>query len=215
MDADVLTQPFEYGGVVNADLLELIGPLQGRVLDVGCGIGGWSDELRAAGAERLVGIEPAARAAQQARLRYDDVIGEPIERLQPSTFGEQTFSHVLAADVLEHLVNPWAALRTMHGWAAPDATLAVCVPNARHYRVSLGLLLAGRFSYAASGVMDWTHLRWFTRASLDQGLRATGWTPQHWRWVVAGGRSAIADRVLRGVGSPWLAQQIQVVAQRS
>jgi len=214
MATDVLPQPFVYGGVVNADLLALLGPLSGSVLDVGCGVGAWADALRAAGAQRLTGIEPAADAAAEARTRYDAVIAEPIEQLEPATLGGTAFAHVIAADVLEHLADPWSVLRALHGWAFPGATLAVSVPNARHYRVSLGLLLGGRFTYRASGVMDWTHLRWFTRASLDHALRRTGWTPQRWRWVTAG-RSRTLGTATRGVSDPFLAQQIHVVARRA
>lgn len=214
MAARVLTQPFAYGGVVNADLLALIGPLSGSVLDVGCGAGAWAQALRTAGAQHLTGIEPAADAAAEARIRYDAVIVEPIEQLEAGTFGDQAFDHVLAADVLEHLVDPWRVLRTLHGWALPGATLAVSVPNARHYRLSLGLVLGGRFAYRASGVMDWTHLRWFTRASLDHALRLTGWTPQRWRWVTAG-RSRALGSATRGASDPFLAQQIHVVARRA
>ena len=213
MSARVLTQPFVYGAVVNTDLLSLLGPLSGSVLDVGCGVGAWADDLRAAGARRLTGIEPAADAAAQARGRYDAVIGEPIEQLAPPAFAREPFDHVIAADVLEHLVDPWSALRALHGWSRPAATLAVSVPNARHYRLSLGLLLGGRFTYRASGVMDWTHLRWFTRASLDDALRRSGWQPQRWRWVTAGRARALGSAT-RGASDPFLARQIQVVARR-
>jgi 2-polyprenyl-3-methyl-5-hydroxy-6-metoxy-1,4-benzoquinol methylase len=195
-------------------LLDLLGPLSGGVLDVGCGVGAWADELRAAGAQRLTGIEPAEAAADRARTRYDIVRAEPIELLELDALGGEPFAHVIAADVLEHLVDPWRVLRALHGWSLPAATLAISVPNARNFRLSLALVLGGRFTYRTSGLMDWTHLRWFTRASLEDALRLSGWEPQRWRWVTAG-KSRLLGSATRGASDPFLAPQIQVVARRA
>lgn len=214
MAATHLQQSFVYGEVVNVGLLNLLGSLHGPVLDVGCGAGAWADSLRSAGASPLIGIEPHEAAAERARLGYDLIVGERLEDLDLRALGGEHFGAVIAADVLEHLVDPWEALRRFHRWSRPGATLAVSVPNARYYRVSGGLLLAGRFTYGRSGVMDWTHLRWFTQLSLDRSLRLTGWVPQRWDLAVSGKRMHLG-RVLGGRTDPLLASQIRVVAEKA
>ncbi len=212
MASKPMVQDFVYGEVVNTELLALVGPLSGRVLDVGCGAGAWAESLRRAGGQTLVGIEPAPEAAAIARERYDAVVEDALESVDLARLGGQPFDHVIVADVLEHLVDPWAALRRFREWSSPAATLAVSVPNSRYYRLSLALLLGGRFTYARSGVMDWTHLRWFTQASLDRSLRVTGWEPQHWGWAIGSGKRQAIARLLGGATNSLLAAQLRVVA---
>jgi 2-polyprenyl-3-methyl-5-hydroxy-6-metoxy-1,4-benzoquinol methylase len=208
-----ISQDFVYGEVVNTRLLSLLGDMRGAALDVGCGVGAWADALRESGATSLVGVEPNGEAAARARGSYDLVVEDALEHLDLDALSGQPFSHVIVADVLEHLVNPWDALRRLHRLAGPSATLAISVPNARYYRLSLGLLVMGKFSYGRAGVMDWTHLRWFTQSSLDRSLRLTGWLPQRWDWEISGRRARLGA-LLRGTTDPLLASQIRVVATR-
>jgi 2-polyprenyl-3-methyl-5-hydroxy-6-metoxy-1,4-benzoquinol methylase len=78
---------------------------------------------------------------------------------------------VIFADVLEHLVDPSAAIRRCLPYLAPDGRVIVSVPNMRFYLVLLRLAF-DRWSYADAGIRDWTHLRLFTRRSLVATLRA-------------------------------------------
>lgn len=201
-----------YGAEVNRELLRLMGQLQGRVLDVGCGQGAWAEQLRAAGAAELIGVEVVDETRRVAATRYDGVLAQPVESLTASDF-DGPFSWVIFADVLEHLVDPWSILRRSRSWATPDACMAVSVPNAQYYRIS-GALLAGRFNYTSSGVMDWTHLRWFTSSSLEHALRSAGWMPVHWG-LVMGPRRRTVSRFTAGSINGLLAHQLHVVAQRS
>jgi hypothetical protein len=80
--------------------------------------------------------------------------------------------------VLEHLVDPWTALRELHERTGPACRLALSVPNVRHYTVVLPLLCKGEFRYRDQGIMDRTHLHFFTRDSLVEMLRECGWEVQ-------------------------------------
>jgi 2-polyprenyl-3-methyl-5-hydroxy-6-metoxy-1,4-benzoquinol methylase len=115
--------------------------------------------------------------------------------------------------VLEHLVDPWAVLRQAGQWVGATGMLAASVPNLRHVRVLADLALRGRFAYADSGVMDRTHLRWFTRASLGQALAETGWRPVEWGGSVSP-RLRRANHTLGGRLEPFFAGQNYVLAAR-
>lgn len=206
-----LEQQFAYGDTVNWDVLRGLGKIHGRLLDVGSGIGAWAPHLRSAGAQQLVALEPAAPAVEAARTRYDLVVQGTIEDAQLRDLGGRQFDVIVAADVLEHLVDPWRALRTLRAWSADGGRLAISVPNLRYYRLVGNLLFRGEFEYEPYGVRDWTHLRWFTRRSLERMLLSSGWEPRTWV-----GSTTIKGRVLarmsEQLANDFLRQQLTVVA---
>jgi 2-polyprenyl-3-methyl-5-hydroxy-6-metoxy-1,4-benzoquinol methylase len=212
MSQAALEQSFVYGGTVNEDVLRGLGPMAGRLLDVGCGAGAWAPRLRAAGVGELVGLDPAAAAIAQAAARYDRAVVGTLEDTTLAALGGQPFDVLVVADVLEHLVDPWRAVRILRSWAAADARLAVSVPNLRFYRLVGNLVLRGTFEYEPYGVRDWTHLRWFTRTSLGRMLADAGWQPE--RWVTSGSRKgAMLARVSEQLANDFLRQQLTVVAR--
>jgi 2-polyprenyl-3-methyl-5-hydroxy-6-metoxy-1,4-benzoquinol methylase len=209
-----LQQSFVYGHIVNEDVLRGLGAISGRLLDVGSGAGSWGPRLREAGAGELVALDPAAAAIEQANARYDRAVVGTIESAQLADLGGEPFDVIVAADVLEHLVDPWRALRTLRSWAAPGAILAVSVPNMRFYRLVGNLVMRGEFEYELFGVRDWTHLRWFTRRSLARMLTASAWEPE--RWVTSKTlKGKLLGRVSEPLANDFLRQQLTVVARAS
>jgi SAM-dependent methyltransferase len=209
-----LQQAFVYGDTVNEDVLRGLGSISGRLLDVGCGTGAWGPRLRAAGAQELVALDASAAAIEEARARYDVAMVGTIEDATLELLGGRPFDVIVAADVLEHLIDPWKALRALREWAAPDARLAVSVPNLRFYRLVGNLALRGEFEYEPWGVRDWTHLRWFTRRSLGRSLVNSGWQPE--RWVgTASVKGRVLARISDQVANEFLRQQLTVVARAS
>jgi 2-polyprenyl-3-methyl-5-hydroxy-6-metoxy-1,4-benzoquinol methylase len=209
-----LEQTFLYGGIDNEEVLRGLGPVSGRLLDVGSGAGSWAPRLRTAGAVELVALDPSGAAIGLASGRYDRAVVGTVEETELEDLGARPFDVIIAADVLEHLVDPWLALRKLRSWAAPGAVLAVSVPNLRFYRLVGNLVLRGEFEYEPYGVRDWTHLRWFTRRSLHRALAASGWEPQ--RWVTS---TTLKGRLLAKVSdqlaNDFLRQQLTVVAWAS
>lgn len=138
----------------------------GRVLEIGCGSGatlGWLRQNHQA--VRTVGIEIAEAAAVQARVLADEVHCLDFER-HDLPGGAQKFDLVLCLDVLEHMVDPWAVVdRLATRYLETGGTLIVSLPNVRHYSVVLPLFLGGRWDYEDAGLLDRTHLRFFTKAS--------------------------------------------------
>jgi len=148
-------------------------PERCRVLDVGCGTGSVSSIVQRLRKARIVGVEPDAERARLARDRGIDVVDGYLTGELIAILG--TFDAVLFADVLEHLPNPSALLQLACSALNREGVVVLSVPNVAHWSVRWNLL-RGRFNYEGSGIMDATHLRWFTAESLvgwllNNGLR--------------------------------------------
>jgi 2-polyprenyl-3-methyl-5-hydroxy-6-metoxy-1,4-benzoquinol methylase len=162
----------DYGVRQRADVVGLLAPPLGAVLDVGCAEGANADVLRAAGATRIVGIEADERFAEAARARLDEVVTGSVEDALPWDAG--SFDTILCYDVLEHLHDPWTVLARLRELLRPGGRVHVALPNARHTSVWVPLVLRGRFAYAAEGVLDVTHLRFFARRDAEELVRSAG-----------------------------------------
>jgi SAM-dependent methyltransferase len=84
------------------------------------------------------------------------------------------FDLILALDVLEHLVDPWLVVRRLHSFMKPGGVLIASIPNVGHYSASVRLFLLGKWNYAGEGLLDRTHLRFFTRQSAIDLLTCSG-----------------------------------------
>ena len=168
------TAPYAYFEDVNWGLLRLWGNRTGKdVLDVGCGFATTSQFIQSRG-NTVVGIESNAQAAATARTRISEVLHADL--LQAPDIGGRKFDTIIFADVLEHLPWPTGVLRKYTGLLKPEGTVIVSLPNIGLWSVRLGLLV-GRFHYQDSGVLDRTHLRFFTRSSAIEMLRSAGLEP--------------------------------------
>lgn len=136
-----------------------------RVLDVGCGSGSIGVELRAHGWDQLCAVEVDPQTQEHARAIYNRV-----EASLDSFFGER-FDVILLLDVLEHMAEPEAFLSQVSRLGAQDAKILVSVPNIAHWSIR-ALLLCGDFEYRDRGILDRTHLRFFTRRAALQLLDA-------------------------------------------
>lgn len=148
----------------------------GAALDIGCAAGMLGSGLLRDGIVGACdGIEMNAEAAQLAQSRLRKVWNGSIESLADEIHWPQ-YDLVILADVLEHIADPWAALRLLQARTASGCRLLLSVPNVRHYKVALPLLFKGEFRYTDAGIMDRTHLHFFTRGSLEETVRDCGWT---------------------------------------
>jgi len=170
-DVDVLRYSAE-----RSEIARFVPSGAGRVLDIGCGTGGFGVTIRSVdpGAE-LWGVEPVAEAADIASDRYDRVM-TGFYPLDTEDLPNQAFGAVFMLDVLEHMVEPAEALRAARSLLAPGGVLVASIPNVRHFDVWWPLVRHGRWTYTETGLMDRTHLRWFTRSSIEELFDVTGWT---------------------------------------
>ncbi len=144
----------------------LAGPLD--VLDVGAGPGHVARALRAGrGDVRVWAVEPDPTSAR--------ALEGSVEEVHPTLDGvtRDAFDLALLLDVLEHVPDPAALLAEVVARVRPGGALLVSVPNVAHWSVRASLL-AGRFDYAPRGIMDRTHLRFFTRRTFRALLAGAG-----------------------------------------
>lgn len=163
-----------YFSFVRRDIEPLLPQRAKRVLELGCGGGGTLAWLRETGrAQWTAGIELVPEAAAVARTRVDHVLAGDVNALLPR-FEDGSFDLVLCLDLLEHLVDPWQTLRQVSRLIRPGGQLIASLPNVRHHSVLLPLLFSGRWQYEDAGIMDRTHLRFFSRRTALHLIRQTG-----------------------------------------
>ncbi len=167
--------PYAYYEDVNWGLLRLWGQRQGAaILDVGCGYATTSQHLQQLG-NRVTGIESSPEAVAKARQRLNEVIAADLRDREQvgAQIGDRRFDAIIFADVLEHLDWPAPVLKSYLPYLAPGGTVIVSLPNVGNWSSRLGLL-AGRFEYADTGVLDRTHLRFFTKSSARRLVEQAG-----------------------------------------
>lgn len=165
-----------YFGGVRHDFLALL-PKDGTatVLEIGCGAGETGGEALARGLARSYhGVEIAEKPAAIARTRLTEVLEGDVEKMA-LPWPDNHFDAVLMSEVLEHLVDPWSLVKRVTAKLKPGALVLASSPNVAQISVLRGLL-ADRWELTDEGVMDRTHLRWFTQASYrrmfeDAGIR--------------------------------------------
>jgi len=144
-------------------------PAGRRLLDLGAAGGHLGRAVR----ERcvfLAGVEPSGSVPSSSREGYDD--WRSTDALSAGSW-PAPFDVVVCADVLEHLPEPERLLARISAWLAPGGTLLVSLPNVANVSVRAALL-AGRFPYADRGILDRTHLRFYTRDSGHRLLENAG-----------------------------------------
>jgi 2-polyprenyl-3-methyl-5-hydroxy-6-metoxy-1,4-benzoquinol methylase len=155
-------------GSVHADVVRMVGGVP-RVLELGPATGYMSRAFASAGST-VVGIELDPEMAERADEFCERVVVGDLDTLDFSAeLGEERFDAIVAADVLEHLKHPLEVLRRLREFLKPDGFFVISVPNIAHGSVRLALL-SGDFKYGDIGLLDSTHLRFFTRETLERLL---------------------------------------------
>ena len=211
------TKPDTYFSNPRDEIAPLLPKDPGRVLEVGCGTGSTLRWLKNRGrCVRTVGLELFEGAAQEARQHADEVVVGDAEKLIGTAFAGQTFDLILCLDVLEHMVDPWAFVAKAEKLLSPGGLLIASIPNIRHLSVLLPLAFAGRWRYGPRGLLDQTHLRFFTRESALALLTTEHLSVTRWLRNVPPlpSKSAIVNLLTFGLLRDLLTMQYLVSAQR-
>jgi 2-polyprenyl-3-methyl-5-hydroxy-6-metoxy-1,4-benzoquinol methylase len=156
----------------HALIIELLG-LDKQVLDVGCATGNLAEVLAGRGC-RVTGIEIDPEAARQAEKHCERVIVGDVESLDlGAELDEADFDVIVFGDVLEHLKDPLQTLRRFKPFLQTEGYVIASIPNIAHGSVRLALM-QGRFRYRSLGLLDDTHLRFFTRETVEQLFKDAG-----------------------------------------
>ena len=175
------------------------------VLDVGCAHGYLAEVLRGQGCG-VVGIERDAADAARARAHCVEVLERDLE--DPGWadgLGAARFDAIVFSDVLEHLRDPAAVLRRALPLLAPEGFIVASIPNVAHVSVRLELLL-GSFRREKLGILDETHLQFFTRDSLHELLASCGVAADSWELTTNEVAEPVIADYLRRAGLAYTAE---------
>ncbi len=177
-----------------AGILQALMPEDVRVLDVGCGTGSVAVIANRNKRNSVLGIEPDAARAKVAASRGIDTT---CDYLDPQFIAEKgPFDVIVFSDVLEHLASPDEMLDLAATALKPGGIMLVSVPNVAHWSIRLKLLF-GRFDYTDFGLCDSTHLRWFTRKTIQALVAAHGFEILDTRYTAGTGLSVYGSRFFR------------------
>jgi 2-polyprenyl-3-methyl-5-hydroxy-6-metoxy-1,4-benzoquinol methylase len=144
-----------------------------RLLDVGCGEGGFGESLKRLRKIEVWGVEPVKPAAEKASAKLDKVVKGIFGPETPLPAG--SFDCVIFNDVLEHMLAPEDALRYARVLLAPGGVVVASIPNIRNFPTFWQLLFHARWDYSDAGILDRTHLRFFTKSSIVKMFEREGY----------------------------------------
>jgi len=157
---------------VNSEIAALYGQEQ-HVLDIGCGSGALGAWIKGQNPQSTVhGIDISPDACQLARGRLDQVWCLDLD-LQPLPEATERYDLIILGDLLEHLKRPDLLLINLHERLASEGKIILSVPNIANYSIRLRLL-RGEFRYTETGILDRTHLRFFTLQTITDLIRTCG-----------------------------------------
>jgi len=177
------------------------------LLDVGCGTGGFGTLVRELlPSTQLWGIEPDPQAAQVAQTAgaYNDIVqGQFPDQPNPAATGHwpSKFDCIVFNDVLEHMLKPDEALAAAASLLAPQGILIASIPNVRYLRNLFELLVLRDWEYKDNGILDRTHLRFFTFRSARRLLEDAGYEILQSHGI----NMMLSRRVPKSVRRPYLA----------
>lgn len=205
----------EYFGGVRADIVERLPDNPGaRILEIGCARGGTGAlALERGKCAEYFGVELHEPSAAEAKTRLSDVIVGDIEAMD-LPFQSEEFDAIIVSEVFEHLVEPWKVVEKLARLLKPGGLFFASSPNISHYRV-IHQLIRGRWRHTDVGVMDRTHLRWFTpeayaKMFTDAGLQVRSIGPL----VPSGGKVRLLNALTRNAFRHMFWVQINLMAEK-
>jgi 2-polyprenyl-3-methyl-5-hydroxy-6-metoxy-1,4-benzoquinol methylase len=152
-----------------------------KVLELGCCRGEFSEHIKGTG-NYVIGIDYDNDAVLAAEKKCNEAYSVDLNNPTglDSVLEDNRFQYILAMDVLEHLIDPEKLLKHLHNFLVPEGKLIVTLPNIASWGIRKKLLL-GDFTYTKVGVLDSTHLRFFTFYTAQELLLKGGFAVKSWK----------------------------------
>jgi len=159
----------------NPDLLGLIPTYSRNLIEIGCSSGALAREFKKTNpACNYFGIDIDSDYAELARRYCDDTAALNIDDAADDFYENNEHRDCwIFGDTLEHLKNPWGVLEKIRACIPHNGSIVACIPNAQHWSLQARLSV-GDFRYEEMGLMDKTHLRWFTRQTIIEMFSKAG-----------------------------------------
>jgi 2-polyprenyl-3-methyl-5-hydroxy-6-metoxy-1,4-benzoquinol methylase len=172
--------PSNYYLGVRKEILPFLPARRQRILEVGCGEGAFSEVVD--GYLEYWGVEPNLGAAQAARQRLNKVLLGNFDDVADD-LPDNYFDLVVCNDVIEHMPDHDEFFIKVQSKIADGGVLVASIPNVRFYNNLRDLLIGKNWQYQDSGILDRTHLRFFTRKSLLECLDRSGFEVQQFEGI--------------------------------
>lgn len=165
---DYHNKVYEY---INPDILKYT-PSNKKILDVGCGTGALGEALKKKG-NIVYGIDISKKSIEIAKKRLDRVIQIDLETENKLLFKESSFDLIIFGDVLEHFRDPLSVLNNTKSYLKKDGQIIISLPNIANWEIRLKLLF-GKFDYQKEGILDDTHVKFFTLKTAKELIKKAG-----------------------------------------
>lgn len=155
------------------EMLQFIPKEAKKVLEIGCSDGSFGTTVKNEKQAEVWGIELDEKAGAVAKTRLDKVfIGNLEDNF--TSLPEKYFDCIIFNDVLEHLMDPWAVLKTMKRFLTENGQLIASIPNFCFWANLVQIVMKGDWQYESSGILDYTHIRFFTKKSINRMFLEAG-----------------------------------------
>ena len=198
------------------DILSLLPRKMNCLLEIGCGFGNTLKYIKDNyQCDWACGVELVHEAAEIARSKVDLVIEGDIENID-LPIEPETLDVILCLDVLEHLINPWKVMSKLEALLKSDGVIIASIPNVRNFHVILPLIFRGEWKYLDMGILDKTHLRFFTRSTAIELIESSGLKIDMIKETgfERGSKTRVANLVTFSIFKPFLVVQYLIRAMK-
>lgn len=171
---DYENKPVDYYSNVREEMLKYLPPDARRIIDIGCGNGAFGRAIQNKQNAEVWGLELMPKEAKEAEKHLDTVFSGPVED-HLEALPKEFFDVIYLNDVLEHLVDPYKVLKSLKNNLTPNGVVISSIPNIRYHNALIKLLVKKDWEYEDFGVMDHTHLRFFTGKSIRRMYEGLGY----------------------------------------
>jgi len=171
----------EYGDNPRTELIDLIREAPEQMFEIGCGSGATGMAIKRKFPNVIyIGLDSDKEAAEIARTRLDRVIVSDIEKVHLDSFGlkKECFDLIICADILEHLYDPWKTIFELRDYLTPEGKILASIPNVQYINHIINFL-HGNWKYDDNGLLDVTHIRFFTLNEIVKMFTGTGYNIIH------------------------------------